>query len=131
MDDRPPGTDDAPPGTGKPARASAIDFFDAAPAPSAPAPADQAAPTIPPPPPPPPDEPKLPPGWTAHPDQKTGATYYWHAATGATSWDVPETSRDVHGMSSGRPWMSRGCPGTSWNIHFLSPEHEIWSSRIH
>ena len=97
MDDRPPGTDDAPPGTSKPARASAIDFFDAAPpgaapsapAPSALAPADQAAPTIPPPPPPPPEEPALPPGWTAHPDQKTGATYYWHAATGATSWDVP------------------------------------------
>ena len=100
MDDRPPGTDDAPPGTGKPARASAIDFFDAAPpgaapsapAPSALAPADQAAPTIPPPPPPPPPEPALPPGWTAHPDQKTGATYYWHAATGATSWDVPTES---------------------------------------
>ena len=91
MDNRPPGTDDAPPGTSKPARASAIDFFDAAPAPSAPAPADQAAPTIPPPPPPPP-QPELPPGWTAHPDKTTGATYYWHAATGATSWDVPTES---------------------------------------
>jgi hypothetical protein len=100
MDDRPPGTDDAPPGTSKPARASAIDFFDAAPAPSAPAPsapapADQAAPTAvppPPPPPPPPAEPALPPGWTAHADEKTGATYYWNAGTGATSWDVPTES---------------------------------------
>ena len=106
MDDRPPGTDDAPPGTSKPARASAIDFFDAAPpgaapsapapsapAPSAPAPADQAAPTaVPPPPPPPPEEPALPPGWTAHPDATTGATYYWNAGTGATSWDVPTES---------------------------------------
>ena len=106
MDDRPPGTDDAPPGTGKPARASAIDFFDAAPPGAAPpgaappaaapsAPADQAAPTIPPPPPPP--QPELPPGWTAHADVKTGATYYWHAATGATSWDVPtESSNPSH-----------------------------------
>ena len=37
-------------------------------------------------------EPALPPGWTAHPDATTGATYYWNAGTGATSWDVPTES---------------------------------------
>jgi len=87
--------DDAPPGTepvrAKPARASAVDFFDAAPA-------DQTAPLAPPPPPPPPPPPlELPPGWTAHPDQATGATYYWNAGTGATSWEVPtESSNPSH-----------------------------------
>jgi len=43
----------------------------------------------PPPPPPPPTEPALPAGWTAHPDEASGATYYWNAGTGATSWERP------------------------------------------
>ena len=31
----------------------------------------------------------LPTGWTSHVDGQTGATYYWNAGSGATSWDRP------------------------------------------
>jgi hypothetical protein len=45
-------------------------------------------------------EPKmvLPPGWTAHKDPDTNLNYYYHAVSGASSWEIPkgaETSSDA------------------------------------
>ena len=34
----------------------------------------------------------LPTGWTSHVDAQTGATYYWNAGSGATSWERPGAS---------------------------------------
>lgn len=33
----------------------------------------------------------LPSGWSAHVDSASGATYYWNASLGATSWERPST----------------------------------------
>lgn len=40
------------------------------------------------------DEP-LPAGWSAHLDPATGATYYWNASLGATSWERPSAAADT------------------------------------
>ena len=34
-------------------------------------------------------------GWSAHVDASTGATYYWNAGTGATSWTAPILTMDA------------------------------------
>jgi len=54
------------------------------------APAAEASSSSPPPPPPAAAAAAaLPEGWTAHVDDASGATYYWNAGSGATSWEVP------------------------------------------
>jgi hypothetical protein len=34
----------------------------------------------------------LPAGWTAHKDPETNFTYYFHAATGESRWEKPQSS---------------------------------------
>mmetsp|Transcript_22842 Transcript_22842/g.68582 ORF Transcript_22842/g.68582 Transcript_22842/m.68582 type:complete len:222 (+) Transcript_22842:156-821(+) len=53
----------------------------------------------------------LPAGWTEHKDEKSGATYYWNAASGATSWERP--AADAASNPSHAQFLKRKAPEAS------------------
>mmetsp|Transcript_15730 Transcript_15730/g.49234 ORF Transcript_15730/g.49234 Transcript_15730/m.49234 type:complete len:234 (-) Transcript_15730:197-898(-) len=62
----------------------------------------------------------LPAGWSAHLDPATGATYYWNASVGATSWEKPTGETAAAATEVEEPSMSEvysktilGASGTS------------------
>ena len=38
-------------------------------------------------------------GWTAHADESSGATYYYNAGTGETTWEMPADMQQADGAS--------------------------------
>ena len=51
----------------------------------------------------------LPHGWTSHQDETSGATYYYHARSGVSQWELPGRLERLETMGTGRAEAALVC----------------------